>query len=124
MSFTTITEEAPMIAAAARRKPCAHPPDTVVPLPGHAERPARPAGAQPLLPLGLLGPGERAEVVVAGERPQGACSCRSEEMGLRAGSVVEMLAGGGCGPLLVKIDGSRLALGRGIAMKILVLRLR
>jgi ferrous iron transport protein A len=44
-------------------------------------------------------------------------------MGLRAGKVVEMLAGGGHGPLLVKVDESRLALGRGMAMQIFVRRL-
>lgn len=77
-----------------------------------------------LLPLGLLGPGERAEVVATAERPQAACACRTEDMGLRAGRIVEMLAGGGgCGPLLLKVDESRLALGRGMAMKILVRRL-
>jgi ferrous iron transport protein A len=77
-----------------------------------------------LFPLGLLGPGERAEVVGTTGRPHVARDCRSEDMGLRAGRIVEMIAGGGGrGPLLLKVDQSRLALGRGLAMRILVRRL-
>ena len=43
-------------------------------------------------------------------------------MGFRVGKTVEMLNNGGQGPLLIKVDESRLALGRGIAMKIMVRR--
>lgn len=74
-------------------------------------------------PLGLLGAGEQGEIVPTG-RPGRSPECRSEEMGLRAGKVVEVLANSGGGPVLLKVDESRLALGRGMAMKIFVRRRR
>lgn len=83
----------------------------------HKEGAARRGGD--LVPLGLLGAGERAEVVRGREVPGSAAACRAEDMGLRPGKVVEMLANGG-GPLLLKVDDARLALGRGMAMGILV----
>lgn len=75
-------------------------------------------------PLGLLGPGEQALIVLRRDSPGRGCEGRSEDMGLRAGKIVEMLANGGGGPLLLRVDGSRLAIGRRIAMKILVRRQR
>lgn len=94
------------------------------------------------MPLGLLRPGETgeiAEIRVPAMRPRcrcrgdgSVCECgdssggakhgvRVEEVGLRIGKTVEMLTNGG-GPILVKVDGSRIAVARGIAMKILVRR--
>jgi ferrous iron transport protein A len=87
-----------------------------------------------MIPLGLLGAAERAEVmevrsgkgnasVPAGERAaQRSCQDRIEDMGVRVGKFVEVLSNGGSGPLLLKVDESRIAMGRGIAMKILVRR--
>lgn len=90
-----------------------------------------------MFPLGLLTSGERAEVMsdVPGEgrlHPGGCTGCgrhgrgsslhRAEEIGIRAGKVVEMLSNEGRGALLVKVDESRIAVGRGVAMKILVRR--
>jgi len=46
---------------------------------------------------------------------------RVEDMGLRIGKTVEILNNGG-GPVLVRVDESRIAVARGIAMKILVRR--
>jgi len=46
---------------------------------------------------------------------------RVEDMGLRIGKTVEILNNGG-GPVLVKVDESRIAVARGIAMKIMVRR--
>jgi ferrous iron transport protein A len=40
-------------------------------------------------------------------------------MGLRVGKRVEIISNGG-GPVLVKVEGTRIALARGIAMKIMV----
>jgi ferrous iron transport protein A len=40
-------------------------------------------------------------------------------MGLRIGKTVEMLKSGG-GPVLLRVDESRIAIGRGLAMKIMV----
>jgi len=73
-----------------------------------------------MVPLGLLRSGDRAEVVeiISGEHP---CA-RIEDMGFRVGKTVEMLNNEGRGPLLIKVDESRLALGRGMAMKIMVRR--
>ncbi|MEW5746646.1 MAG: FeoA family protein [Nitrospirota bacterium] len=89
-----------------------------------------------MMPLGLLSAGETAEVVevrgqhqagqcCAAESKSGSCSqtCRIEDMGLRAGKVIEMLSNGGQGALLVKVDETRLAIGRGMAMKVMVRRL-
>lgn len=79
-----------------------------------------------MAPLGLLSRGEKAEIVeIKGQK--GYCHgsgknllCYAEDMGLRAGKTVEMLANEGRGALLVKIDESRVAIGRGMAMKIIV----
>ncbi|MCL5023406.1 MAG: ferrous iron transport protein A [Nitrospirae bacterium] len=88
-----------------------------------------------MMPLGLLGTGEKAEVMEIRERnrgvkPAAACcgpdgngwSCRMENMGLRTGKVVEMLNNEGAGAMLIKVDESRIAIGRGMAMKIMVRR--
>jgi ferrous iron transport protein A len=48
---------------------------------------------------------------------------RVGDMGLRIGKKVEILNNGG-GPVLVKVDESRIAVARGIAMKIMVRRLQ
>jgi ferrous iron transport protein A len=82
-----------------------------------------------MAPLGLLSTGEKAEIVEI--KGQIDCSqkagknqlCHAEDMGLRAGKVVEMLNNEGRGPLLLKVDESRIAIGRGMAMKIMVRRL-
>lgn len=83
-----------------------------------------------MVPIGLLSAGERGEVCQPG-RPQtenpGDCGCisdgvhaRLEDLGLRHGQPVEMLSNDGRGPILVKVDNSRIAMDRGIAMKIMV----
>lgn len=89
-----------------------------------------------MVPLGLLIPGERAEVMEIREGShRGVCNpglhkpdrsdhiCRMEDMGLRAGKVVEMLNSKGRGAMLIKIDESRIAIGRGMVMKIMVRRI-
>jgi ferrous iron transport protein A len=90
--------------------------------------------SDPMMPLALLSPGESGEIVsvnvqtdkdkpccgqCGGERHQS--DNRVEEMGLRAGKIVEMLSNGS-GPLLLRIDESRIAISRGMAMKISVRR--
>jgi ferrous iron transport protein A len=91
-----------------------------------------------MFPLGLLVSGERAEVVekdpAAGhalllEHCQSGGNCcrkgatvRIEDMGIRPGKTVEMLNNGGGGALLVKVDEARIAVGRSMAMKIMVRR--
>lgn len=84
-----------------------------------------------MVPLGLLSPGEQGEIVEV-RLQQGCCTgnCRDErpksdvrveDMGLRVGKSVEMLNNGG-GPVLVRVDESRIAVDRGMAMKIMVRR--
>lgn len=89
-----------------------------------------------MMPLGLLTTGETGEVVHIilkgrnGDQSLGQGNdisrnseyCRIEDMGLRTGKTVEMLNNGGQGPLLLKVDDARIALGRRMAMKIMVRR--
>ena len=87
------------------------------------------------MPLGLLGAAERAEVMevksgamcASGGTATGAaarsCHNRVEDMGLRVGKVLEVLSNEGRGPILLKVDESRIAMGRGMAMRILVRRI-
>lgn len=75
-----------------------------------------------MLPLGLLAEGECGEIV-AGRRDGGRIDARVEELGLRAGNRVTVLRNE-AGPLLVKVQESRIALDRAIAMRIQVRRTR
>jgi ferrous iron transport protein A len=72
-----------------------------------------------MMPLGLLGAGEAGEIVAVAGSAGGTGAARAEELGLRIGKRVEMLANG-AGPVLVKVDESRIAVDRGIAMRIKV----
>ena len=87
-----------------------------------------------MVPLSLLNAGEEGEIV---EIYGGDCShskiCgdkngqrngygRAGDLGLRLGKKVEMLQKGGRGPVLVKVDESRIALGQRLACKIMVQR--
>ena len=82
-----------------------------------------------MAPLGLLSEGEKAEIMEM--KTQKVCNhgsnknqlCHAEDMGLRIGKMVEMLNNAGRGSLLIKVDESRIAIGRGMAMKIMVKRL-
>jgi ferrous iron transport protein A len=79
-----------------------------------------------MIPLGLLSPGEYGEIMeirltkasgpCCSERAK--CDCRVEDMGLRIGKTVQMLNNGG--PILLKLDESRIAVDRGLAMKIMI----
>jgi len=48
---------------------------------------------------------------------------RLSDMGLYAGTEIEKLRGNGSGPIIIRIGPSRLALGRGVAEKIIVTRI-
>jgi ferrous iron transport protein A len=72
-----------------------------------------------MIPLGLLGAGEVAVIVAVAGVDGGPIAGRAEDMGLRVGRRVQMLSNG-AGPVLVKVDESRIALDRGVAMKIKV----
>ncbi len=78
------------------------------------------SGKENAVPLGLLESGAAGEVLAV--FPGKHCAARLEDMGFRAGKRVDVLNNGHRGPLLIKIDESRIALGRGMAMSILVRR--
>ena len=70
------------------------------------------------IPLGLLSESEEGEVVeLRGGRGM---RRRLLDMGLSVGAPVKVLVSNPPGPVLVGVRGTRLALGRGLAMKILV----
>jgi ferrous iron transport protein A len=79
-----------------------------------------------MIPLGLLSPGEHGVITefrlfttgtpCCTERQK--CDCRVEDMGLRIGKTVQMLNNGS--PILLKVDESRIAVDRGMAMKIMI----
>ncbi|HSN92003.1 MAG TPA: FeoA family protein [Anaeromyxobacteraceae bacterium] len=71
------------------------------------------------MPLGLLGDGEDGEIVAVAAKLEEAAGSRAEELGLRVGKRVRMLSGR-TAPLLVKVDESRIAVDRGVAMRIQV----
>ncbi|GFO65267.1 ferrous iron transport protein A [Geomonas paludis] len=84
-----------------------------------------------MIPLGLLSAGENGEIVeimfgrgAAAGSPDAEhekTMVRIEEMGLRIGKHVEMLTNGG-NTILLRVDESRIALARRMAMKIMVRR--
>ena len=74
-----------------------------------------------MFPLALLAVEEVAEIVGVIAGVGGAAASRVEELGLRAGRRVRMLANG-TGPVLVKVDEARVAIDRGVAMRIGVRR--
>ncbi len=72
-----------------------------------------------MVPLDLLSEGEDGEIVAYRGLTGVAADGRAEDMGLRVGRRVRVLRNGS-GPLLVKVDESRIALDRSIAMRIRV----
>ncbi|HIE47533.1 TPA: ferrous iron transport protein A [Candidatus Bipolaricaulota bacterium] len=73
-----------------------------------------------VVPLTALEPGELARVfAVSGGR---GATRRLAELGLTPGAAVRVLSAARGGPVLVEIRGSRIALGRGMAAKVLVRR--
>ena len=74
-----------------------------------------------VLPLVALEPGETARVYA--ERGGHGAARRLAALGLTPGQPVRILSAGRGGPVLVEVRGSRIALGRGMAAKVLVRRL-
>ena len=66
-----------------------------------------------------LSPYSQEEIVAVSVADRGGCASRAEDMGLRVGKRVVMLSNG-AGPVLVKVDESRIAVDRGVAMSIQV----
>jgi len=70
------------------------------------------------VPLAMLSANEEAVIItLAGGK---GLVRRLSEMGFTHGTKVKVLYSGNPGPVLVSIRGSRVALGRGVAMKIIV----
>ncbi len=76
---------------------------------------ARPVGTTP---LSMAPPG--ALVTLVGINAGRGLVRRLSAMGLVPGTQLEVLRGNVAGPLMIRVKGSRIMLGRGIAMKILV----
>lgn len=79
-----------------------------------------------MMPLGFLTVGEKAVVIeiranVSGKHKN--LNCHIEDMGFRVGKIIQMLNNYGTGPVLIKLDESRIAVARGMAMKIWVKKL-
>ncbi len=74
-----------------------------------------------IVPLSSLRPGESGIVVTL----QGGAGFRNRllGMGIAPGAVVHVLEMYNAGPIIVNVSGTRFALGRGMASKILVRRL-
>ena len=72
----------------------------------------------PVLPLSLLSPNQKASVVsVSGGR---GLVKRLNDMGFGPGAEVVVLNRAMSGPLMVMVRGTRVAIGRGLATKIMV----
>ena len=72
------------------------------------------------VPITFLSPGERGEIVeIRGGR---GIAQRLYEMGFIPSTVLEVLVSNPRGPILVSIRGTRVAIGGGMAMKVIVRR--
>ncbi|MCD6488894.1 MAG: ferrous iron transport protein A [Desulfurococcales archaeon] len=74
--------------------------------------------ARPWTTLEALPPGSRARVVNI--NAPGRWSYRLLQMGFIPGAIIEIVVNNGVGPILVRIMGITISLGRGIARRILV----
>jgi len=72
-----------------------------------------------MIPLAFSKSGERYEVV-SFARPGWNFANRLINMGIYPGKVVEVINNVGHGPILLKVDEFRVAIGRGMAMRIMV----
>ncbi len=71
-----------------------------------------------MLTAGLLNEGEKGEIIkIIFEKDK---SLRIENMGIRVGKTIEVLSNKGSAPILIKVDEARIAISRGMAMKIMV----
>jgi len=72
------------------------------------------------MPLTMAGPGEK--VTVVGIRAGRGLTQRLADMGLNQGVTLKVISSQMPGPVLIDLRGSRLALGCGVAHKIMVTR--
>lgn len=76
---------------------------------------------QEVMPLAMIPPGKKGRVIYTKDYGKGLLN-HMADMGLSEGSVVEVITAGGSGPLLIGVKETRLAIGQGIARKIMVER--
>lgn len=76
-----------------------------------------------MIPLALIEEGEKVEIVDLIKKGK-TMSCHLRDIGVFVGKVVEVINNQRHSPILLKIDDSRIAIGRGMAMKIIVRRLK
>lgn len=71
-----------------------------------------------MMPLAMVAPGDEVRLIAirGGRRMRK----RLAELGLNPGLTVRVVQRDGCGPLILAVKDSRLALGRGMAHKIMV----
>ncbi len=74
--------------------------------------------ARPLMPLAMARPGEA--VTVVDVRAGWGLTRRLADMGLLPGTQIRVVNGMRPGPIIIDLRGSRLALGYGVAQKIMV----
>jgi len=74
--------------------------------------------AKGTMPLAMAGMGHHLRVVKI-NAGHGLCE-RLSSMGLVPGAILEVLSNGFRGPMIVAVKGSRVMLGRGMALKVLV----
>jgi Fur family ferric uptake transcriptional regulator len=73
---------------------------------------------RPVMPLALAGAGER--VIVTDMRAGKMARSKLNSMGLRVGDLIEVINNDGQGRLVIGRESTRLAIGRGLAAKIMV----
>jgi len=78
----------------------------------------RTIGRLKAMPLCMAGSYEAVRVVKV--RAGGGLQRKLADMGLTPGTEIKLINNQGAGPVLIDLKGTRLALGRGMAMKILV----
>ena len=71
-----------------------------------------------MMPLSMVSPSEVVEVVTV--RAGWGLQKKLAEMGLNPGVKVKIINSHGAGPVVINVRGSRLALGHGVAHKIMV----
>lgn len=76
-----------------------------------------------MMPLALVADGEKVEIVDFIKKGK-SLFCHLRDIGLITGKVVEVVKNQKHGPILLRTDESRLAIGRGVAMKIMVRRIK
>lgn len=79
-------------------------------------------GDNDIMPLGLITNGEKVEIIDFAKTGKSLFS-HLRDMGILVGKLVEVISNERKGPILLKVDGARIAIGKGMSMKILVRRL-